>query len=115
MSALGDPGLATSQAREAAAIGNRIGSVRHIQALARLAIGRAVVRTGRPAAAARSLRQARDAIAEHGIRVMHGDLAEAEVMVVLDRGLWDHVDRRLAGAGRRYARSRWACGRRCRH
>ena len=88
---IGDPGLATSQAREAAAIGNRIGSVR-IQALARLAIGRAVVRTGRPAAAAGSLRQARDAIAEHGIRVMHGDLAEAEVMVVLDRGLWDRVE-----------------------
>ena len=45
-------------------------------ALARFAIARAQVRAGRPDAATRALRQARDAIQRHGIRVMHGDLAE---------------------------------------
>jgi class 3 adenylate cyclase len=87
----GDPAQAASLAREAGAIGNELKSVR-IPALARLAIARAEVRAGRPAAAARALRQARDAIEGHRVRVMRGDLAEAEAMAVLDRGQWERAD-----------------------
>ena len=87
----GDPDVAASLAREAAVIGTALGSVR-IPALARLAIARAEVRTGRPTAATRALRQARDAVERHGIRVMHGDLAETEAMLTLDRGQWAQVD-----------------------
>ena len=57
----GDPAAAVALAREAAAIGRELGSVR-IPALARLAIARAEVRAGRRGVAARALREARDAI-----------------------------------------------------
>ena len=87
----GDPAMAASLAREAGAIGNGLESVR-IPALARLAIARAEVRSGRPAAAARALRQAREAIQKHDVYVMHGDLAETEAKMVLDRGQWDRVE-----------------------
>ena len=87
----GDPAVATSLAREAGAIGNGLESVR-IPALARLAVARAEIRSGRPAAGARAFRQAREAIREHAIDVMHGDLAETAAMLVLDRGQWDRVE-----------------------
>ena len=87
----GDPAVVASLAREAGAIGSGLGSVR-IPALARLAIARAEVRRGRPVAAMRALRQARDAIEKHGVRVMHGDLAETEAMAALDRGQWERVE-----------------------
>ena len=86
----GDPEPMGSLAREAAAIGTALRSVR-IQTLARLATARVEVRRGRPDAGARALRQARSSISEHGIRVMHGDLAEAEAMLALDRGQWDRA------------------------
>ncbi|MGZ4595080.1 MAG: hypothetical protein ACXV3C_14565, partial [Actinomycetes bacterium] len=87
----GDPAVVASLAREAGTIGNGLESVR-IPALARLAIARAEVRRGRPVAAMRALRQARDAIEKHGVRVMHGDLAEAEAMAALDRGQWERAE-----------------------
>jgi class 3 adenylate cyclase/tetratricopeptide (TPR) repeat protein len=87
----GDPAIAVSLAREAGLIGNGLGSVR-IPALARLAIARAEVRRGRPVAATRALRQARAAIDQHGVRVMHGDLTETEAMVALDRGQWEPAE-----------------------
>jgi class 3 adenylate cyclase len=87
----GDSGSATSLAREAAAIGNELESVR-IPALARLAIARGEVRGGRPDLATRALRQARDAIQGHGVRVMYGDLAETESMLRLDRGQWERAE-----------------------
>ena len=86
----GDPAAAVALAREAAAIGRELGSVR-IPALARLAIARAEVRAGRRGVAARALREARDAIEGRAVRVMRGDLAETEAMQALDRGLWDRV------------------------
>jgi len=86
----GDPVVAASLAREAAAIGRELGSVR-IPALARLAIARTEVRAGRRGVAARALRDARGAIEGRAVRVMRGDLAEAEAMQALDRGLWDRV------------------------
>ena len=86
----GDPEPIGSLAREAAAIGTALRSVR-IQTLARLATARVEVRRGRPDAGARALRQARSSISEHGIRVMHGDLAETEAMLALDRGQWDRA------------------------
>jgi tetratricopeptide (TPR) repeat protein len=88
---VGHPATALSLAREAAAMGNDLGSVR-IPALGRLAIARAEVRAGRPAMGARALRQAREAVRSHGVRVMHGDLAEAEAMLMLDQGRWDRAD-----------------------
>jgi hypothetical protein len=94
----GDPAVAATLAREAATIGRELGSVR-IPALARLAIARAEVRNGRRDVAARALRQARDAIRSHGIRVMRGDVAETEAMVSLDRGLWDRVEPTARGLG----------------
>ena len=106
----GDPEAATVLAREAAAIGGELESVR-IPALARFAIARAQVRAGRPDAATRALRQARDAIQRHGIRVMHGDLAETEAMLSLDRGQWDRVDpsvRALSAALRTEPLGLWA-------
>ncbi len=87
----GDSRSATSLAREAAAIGYELESVR-IPALARLAIARGEVRGGRPDLAARALRQAREAIQGHGVRVMYGDLAETEAMLRLDRGQWDGAE-----------------------
>ncbi len=87
----GDPAVATALAREAAAIGNGLESVR-IPALARLAVARAAVRSGRPAAGARAMRQVRASVREHAIDVMHADLAETAAMLVLDRGQWDRVE-----------------------
>ena len=86
----GDPAAAVALAREAAAIGRELGSVR-IPALARLAIARAEVRAGRRGVAARALREARDAIEGRAVRVILGDLEETEAMQALDRGLWDRV------------------------
>jgi class 3 adenylate cyclase/tetratricopeptide (TPR) repeat protein len=87
----GDPAAAVSLAHEAAVMGKELESVR-IPALARLAIARAEIRSGGLDAATRALRQARDAIQRHGVRVMHGDLAETEAMVWLDRGRWDRAE-----------------------
>ena len=38
--------------------------------------------------ASAALRAARTAIRDRGLRVMHGDLAETEAMLALDRGAW---------------------------
>jgi class 3 adenylate cyclase/tetratricopeptide (TPR) repeat protein len=81
---------AASLAEEAIAIGRRLGSVR-IPALARLALARASVRRGDPAAGAAALRAAARAIRSRGLRVLHGDLTEAQAMVLLDRGAWSRV------------------------
>ena len=94
----GNPGMALSLAREAAAMGSELQSVR-IPALARLAIARAEVRVGRPGVAARALRQAGDAVQKHGVRVMHGDLAETEAMLMLDRGQWDRAEQSARALG----------------
>ena len=109
----GDPDAAAALAREAAAIGRELGSVR-IPALARLTIARAEVRAGRRGVAARALREARDAIEGRAVRVMRGDLAEAEAMQALDRGLGIGSDHPRDASTKRCARSRWRCGRRCR-
>jgi tetratricopeptide (TPR) repeat protein len=81
---------AVSLADEAIAIGRQLGSVR-IPAAARLAIAWASVRRGDPAAGAAALRAAARAIRARGLRVMHGDLAETQAMVLLDRGFWSRV------------------------
>jgi class 3 adenylate cyclase/tetratricopeptide (TPR) repeat protein len=105
----GDPGAATALARDAGAIGRELGSAR-IPALARLAIARAELRRGRPTAAVRALREARATVQERGIRVMHGDLAETDAMLSLDRGTWDEAGSRaraLAAALRREPLGLW--------
>jgi tetratricopeptide (TPR) repeat protein len=81
---------AESLADEAIAIGRRLGSVR-IPAMARLALARTAVRRGDPPAGAAVLRAAARAIRARGLRVMHGDLAETQAMVLLDRGSWSKV------------------------
>jgi class 3 adenylate cyclase/tetratricopeptide (TPR) repeat protein len=86
----GDPVYAGALAREALAIGRRLGSVR-IPAMARLAIARASVRHGEPGTAGRAFRTARDTVRRRGMRVMHQDLGEAEAMMLLDRGAWGSV------------------------
>ena len=84
---VGDPVVAGGLATEAIELGRELGSVR-LPAIGRLALARAGVRLGTPAASARALRSARDAIRGRGLRVMNGDLAETEAMVLLDRGAW---------------------------
>ena len=106
----GDPAVAATLAREAGAIGRDLGSVR-VPALARLALARAEVRGGRHRVATRAVRQAREAIQAHGVRVMHGDLAETEAMLALDRGRWDRAEtsaRALAGALRAVPMGLWS-------
>jgi len=87
---VGDPAVADALAREGAAIGRELGSVR-IPAIARLGMARAAIRLGNPDASSRALRSARDAIRAHGLLVMGADLAEAEAMVALDRGAWSRA------------------------
>lgn len=87
---VGDPAAADALAREGAAIGRELGSVR-IPAIARLGMARAAIRLGNPDASSRALRSARDAIRAHGLLVMGADLAEAEAMVALDRGAWSRA------------------------
>jgi class 3 adenylate cyclase/tetratricopeptide (TPR) repeat protein len=87
IAASGDPAEAARLAREGIERGRRLGSVR-IPAMARLALARAAARLGDRRTASGALRIARTAIRDRGLRVMHGDLAEAETMVLLDRGAW---------------------------
>jgi class 3 adenylate cyclase/tetratricopeptide (TPR) repeat protein len=87
IAASGDPETAERMAREGIDRGRQLGSVR-IPAMARLALARAAVRRGDRRTAAASLRSARAAVRERGLRVMHSDLAEAEAMLLLDRGAW---------------------------
>ena len=88
LAASGDPEEAERRAREGLARGRELGSVR-IPAMARLALARAATRRGDRRAASAALRAARHAIRDRGLRVMHGDLAETEAMLALDRGAWD--------------------------
>jgi tetratricopeptide (TPR) repeat protein len=87
LAASGDPAEAAGLAREGIARGKELGSVR-IPAMARLALARASVRLSDRRAASAALRAARTAIHDRGLRVMHSDLAEAEAMMLLDRGGW---------------------------
>jgi len=86
----GDPILADALGSDAVAVGRQLGSIR-IPAMGRLAIARAAIRRGEPAASSRALRTARDAVRSRGLRVMHADLAETEAMLLLDRGAWSRV------------------------
>ncbi len=106
----GDPAVAASLAREASAIGTQLESVR-IPMLARLAIARAELRRGRSDVAGRALRQARDTVLKRGLRVSHGDLAETEGMLSLDRGRWEAAEpavRALVAALRTEPLGLWA-------
>ena len=81
---------AVALSEEAIVVGRELGSVR-IPAMARLAIARASVRRGEPAAASRALSAARTAVRSRGLRVMHADVAETNAMMLLDRGAWSRV------------------------
>ncbi|MEP6759666.1 MAG: adenylate/guanylate cyclase domain-containing protein [Actinomycetota bacterium] len=85
--AVGEEAEAERLARDAVSLGRELGSVR-ITAMARLALARAATRRGARDVATRAVRAARTAIHDRGLRVMHGDLAEAEAMALLDRGAW---------------------------
>jgi tetratricopeptide (TPR) repeat protein len=97
-------------ARDAIALGRELGSVR-TPALARLAAGRAAIRLGRPQSGARALRTAREAVRSRRVKVMYGDIAEAEAMAALDRGAWGAARdgaRRLSAALRAVPMGLWA-------
>src|SRR6185503_18276916 len=81
---------AVALSEEAIVVGRELGSIR-IPAMARLAIARASVRRGEPAAASRALSAARTAVRSRGLRVMHADVAETNAMMLLDRGAWSRV------------------------
>ncbi len=86
----GEPVEAERLATEALDLGRSLGSIR-IRAMARLVIARVATRRGQRPAASTALRSARTAIRTHNIVMMGSDLAEAEAMVLLDRGAWNEA------------------------